>query len=131
MLNITINTNLKQTQQKNRMNNIMFLWQDATSPAAAEGNPLITVAFMLIGIGIFYLFIIRPQAKQQKEEKNFVSNLKKGSKIVTTGGIHGTIVEITEETISLLIAPKTIIAIQKSGISLTSTNSVYGPKKES
>ena len=84
---------------------------------------------MLIGLGIFYFFFIRPQVKEQKAATNFVSALKKGTKIVTNGGMHGTIVELGEDTASILIAPKTIITIQKSSISLGLTNSVYGKKE--
>jgi preprotein translocase subunit YajC len=110
------------------MNNMIFLWQN-TGAAPAEGNPMVTILFMVVGLGIFYFFFIRPQAKEQKEANNFVSTLKKGTKIVTSGGMHGTIVELTEESASLLIAPKTIITIQKSSISLGLTKSVYGKKE--
>lgn len=110
------------------MSYTIFL-QSAANPSG-EGSPLVTMGFMLAGLVVFYLFILRPQRAQQKEQNDFLSSLKKGKKIVTSGGIHGTIVEIGEDnnTVSVLIAPKTIITIQKAYISIESTNTVYGAK---
>lgn len=104
------------------MNNLLLLWQD---PAAGGSNPLL-IPFMLVGMGIIYFFIIRPQAKEQKAQQDFAGGLKKGSKVVTIGGLHGSITELKENEIGLLIAPKTIITVQRSSISLELTNSVYG-----
>lgn len=114
---------------KYKMNNTIFLWQTAAATTGQENNPLVTIAFMVVGLAVFYFFMIRPQAKQQKEENNFVEMLKKGAKVVTTGGIHGSIVEVNEETISIMIAPKTFITVQKSSISLSLTKAVYGEKE--
>lgn len=57
---------------------------------------LLPFALMFI---VLYLFMIRPQIKKQKSEKAFQNEIKKGSKVVTTSGIHGKIVEINEKTI--------------------------------
>ena len=54
--------------------------------------------FALI-FGVMYFFMIRPQIKKQKEEQKFRDELKKGDKVITTGGIHGKIVEISEKTV--------------------------------
>lgn len=107
------------------MNNILFLWQDAGGAAATGPSPL-TLPFILIGLAIFYFFMIRPSIKEQKEQKNFSDGLKKGSKVITAGGIHGTISAINETQVSLLIAPKTVITVQRGSISLEQTKSVYG-----
>jgi len=108
------------------MNNILFLWQEAGGEAAIGGTNALFWPFMLVGIAIMYFFIIRPSAKEQKDQKSFSSNLKKGSKVITIGGIHGTIASLEEEKLTLLIAPKTIITVQRSAISLEQTKSVYG-----
>ncbi|MFT5647150.1 MAG: preprotein translocase subunit YajC [Aureispira sp.] len=105
------------------MNNILFLWQEA-GEAAGGMNPLMW-PFLLVGMVIMYFFIIRPSAKEQKDQKSFSSNLKKGSKIITIGGVHGTIVSLEEDRLTLLIAPKTIITVQRSAVSLEQTKSVY------
>jgi len=62
------------------------------------GNPM--SSFLMIGLMliIFYFFMIRPQAKKQKEMRKFREGLKAGDKVVTTGGIHGKILELTDST---------------------------------
>jgi preprotein translocase subunit YajC len=107
------------------MNNILFLWQDAAGEATGVTSPLFW-PFLLVGMAIMYFFIIRPSAKEQKDQKSFSSNLKKGSKIITIGGVHGTIVSLEEEKLTLLIAPKMVITVQRSAISLEQTKSAYG-----
>jgi preprotein translocase subunit YajC len=109
------------------MNNILFLWQGAAEGVPAEGgtNPLLW-PFMLMGLIVFYFFIIRPQQKEQKQQKSFSEGLKKGSKVITIGGLHGTIADLQETELTIIIAPKTVVTLQRSSISLELTNSVYG-----
>jgi len=54
---------------------------------------------LLLVAGVFYLFIYRPQKKQQQEHDEMVENLKRGDKIVTIGGIHGTVRRIDDDSI--------------------------------
>ena len=54
------------------------------------------LVMLLLILGVFYFFMIRPQMKRQKETRQFRENLKKGDNVVTTGGIYGKIVEIKE-----------------------------------
>ena len=63
-------------------------------------------AFMplVIVLVVFYFFIIRPQQKQQKKRRAMLDSLRKGDKIVTIGGIHGTLTDIKEDTIRLKVA---------------------------
>lgn len=56
------------------------------------------VIMMLLMAVVFYFFMIRPQQKKQKEEKKFQMDLKKGDKVVTISGIHGKVIDITEES---------------------------------
>jgi preprotein translocase subunit YajC len=105
------------------MNNVIILWTDV---AANQGPSPLFWPFMLMGLFVFYFFMIRPQQKEQKQQKLFSDSLKKGSKVITTGGLHGTIAELKDTEIQLLIAPKTVITLQKSSISLELTQSVYG-----
>lgn len=65
---------------------------------------------------VFYFFFIRPQTKRQKEEKNFQENINKGTRVVTTSGIHGKVSEIMEDGIIIeTMAGK--IKFEKSSIS--------------
>lgn len=76
------------------------------------GQNLIMIVLM---IGVFYFFMIRPQMKKQKELKKFRENLAIGDKIVTIGGIHGKILEIAESTI-LVSSEGTKMRFDKSAI---------------
>ena len=68
-----------------------------------QGNPLTTFLPLLLIIVVFYFFMIRPQMKRQKELKKFREELKKGDKIITTGGIYGRIVELDSANNTILI----------------------------
>lgn len=67
---------------------------------------------------VFYFFMIRPQQKKQKDQKNFINEIKKGDRIVTIGGIHGRIAEIEDDTIVLDMEKGAKIKFEKSAISL-------------
>ena len=66
---------------------------------------------------IFYFFIIRPQQKNQRDHKQMINNLQKNDEVVTSGGIHGTVVNIKDNTFVLRIDDNTKIEIQKNSIS--------------
>ena len=95
------------------MLNIILMMQPAEGQ---EGNPLMSFLPLLLIIVVFYFFMIRPQVKRQKETRKFRENLKKGDKVVTTGGIYGKIVELKETTIILEIAKDVHIKVDKNGI---------------
>jgi len=79
---------------------------------AGGANQLIMIVLM---IGVFYFFMIRPQMKKQKELKKFREGLKAGDKIVTIGGIHGKILEISDATV-LIQSEGTKLRLEKSAI---------------
>ena len=69
----------------------------AAPPAGNSGaSSIIMIVVMIV---IFYFFMIRPNMKKQKEAKKFKENLNPGQKVVTIGGIHGKILEISETTV--------------------------------
>jgi preprotein translocase subunit YajC len=72
--------------------------------------------FILI-IGIFYFLIIRPQNKKQKETQKMLSALKKGDKVVTIGGIHGTIASVKESTVIVRVDDTIKMEFSRSAIS--------------
>ena len=68
-------------------------------PAGAgtgQSNALVTFLPLILVFVVFYFFMIRPQMKKQKEMTNFRSTLKRGDKVVTTGGIYGRVYEVKE-----------------------------------
>ena len=86
------------------------------APANGEGGIMSFLPLILI-IVVFYLFMIRPQLKKQKEQKKFRESLAKGDKIVTIGGIHGKIVEVKDNTIVVEIANDVRITVEKAAVS--------------
>jgi preprotein translocase subunit YajC len=77
---------------------------------------IVGLAPILLMFVIFYFILIRPQQKQVKRHKELIQNLKKGERIVTTGGIHGTITGLTENVITLEIADNVRIKVTRSAV---------------
>ena len=77
-------------------------------------------SMIMIGgiIVVFWLFMIRPQAKKAKDQKAYIDNLKKGDKIVTIAGIHATVNKVNEDgTLQIEVSPGSYLKIEKSAIS--------------
>ncbi len=98
------------------MNNLILniLLQAQQSPK--KGSGLSALLPLILIILVFYLFFIRPQTKKNKELKKFRENLKKGDKIITIGGIHGKIVEVSEKTVIIETEGQTRLKMEKSAI---------------
>lgn len=86
----------------------------------AQGGPagaFFVQLIFLIGIfAIFYFLIIRPQQKARKKHQEFLARLKRGDKVITSGGIWGTVVDIGEDTITLKVDANTKITFTKDAI---------------
>ncbi|MFT6814317.1 MAG: preprotein translocase subunit YajC [Sphingobacteriales bacterium] len=84
-------------------------------------NPIASfLPIILIGV-VFYFFMIRPQMKKAKVSRNFLSDLKKGDKIITVGGIHAKIAELKEEYIIVDAGNNITLKLAKNGISVESS----------
>ena len=82
------------------MNNYLyFLAMAQSSGAAGSGNALVTLMPLILVFVVFYFFMIRPQMKKQKELANYRNSLKKGDRVVTTGGIYGKVLEVKDNYI--------------------------------
>ena len=96
--------------------------------AAASGGGGGQLVSLLITFGliivIFYFLIIRPQSKKQKETKNMLSQLKKGDRIVTAGGMRGSIHSLKEDTVVVKVDDNTKLEFNRSAIS-----SVINPER--
>jgi preprotein translocase subunit YajC len=77
--------------------------------------------FLLMFV-VFYFFFIRPQAKKQKEQNNFINNLQKGEEIVTMSGIVGKISKVEDLTVQLEVEGKTFIKFTKTAVSKEMTD---------
>jgi preprotein translocase subunit YajC len=98
-----------------------------------QGKGSSTSTFIMMGlmIAVFYFFMIRPQAKKAKQQKQFVNNLQKGDKIVTIAGIHGTVNKVNDDnTLMLEVSPGSYIKIERSSISMEWTANINKPAAE-
>jgi preprotein translocase subunit YajC len=82
------------------------------------GDFMTTILMFAVIIAIFYFMILRPQQKRQKERKKLLESMKKGDKVVTAGGLHGTIVGIEDKTLLLQIAENVKVKVERSSISV-------------
>jgi preprotein translocase subunit YajC len=89
-------------------------------------NQIIMLGLIVI---VFYFFMIRPQVKKQKDQKNFVNDLKKGDKVVTTAGAHGKIAEVADTTVLIEHESGHKTRYDKSAISLDATKVLNTPPK--
>lgn len=87
-----------------------FAAEEAAAGGLASFIPLILIMF------IFYFLLIRPQQKRQKEHRKMVEELKSGDKIVTAGGIYGTIKSVSEDSIKVEIADGVRVKIKRDTI---------------
>jgi len=89
--------------------------------AGPGGIPVQTIVMFGLIFVVFYFFMIRPQVKKQKDQKKFVTELKKGDKVVTTSGIHGRVVEVGDTIVTVDVDNGVKLRFHKSHISLDAT----------
>ena len=99
---------------------------DVTAPIvlAAMGSPsgtgwtaAVTQLLPLLAIfAIFYFLLIRPQQRQKQERARMLAAVKRGDRIVTTSGIHGTVVSLNEHTVSLRVADQVKLEVDRAAI---------------
>ncbi|NIM20748.1 MAG: preprotein translocase subunit YajC [Candidatus Latescibacteria bacterium] len=95
------------------MNWILF----AMGPSGSEGGSPAGLLIPLLGmLVIFYFLLIRPQQRKQRELQQMISALRKGDRILTTGGIYGTVLSVKEHIIVLKIAENVKIEMVKSAV---------------
>ena len=71
---------------------------------------------LLLMFVVFYFILIRPQQKQARKHQDFVRNLKMGDRVVTSGGLHGTVTGMTDTTVTLEIADKIRVKVTRTAI---------------
>lgn len=93
----------------------MFVATQTPTGSYPGGGPPLLLLMLLLFI-LFYFMVLRPEKKRQKEHAEMISNLKKNDEVVTSSGIHGTIVGIKDNTFILRIDEGTKIEINKNAI---------------
>lgn len=89
-----------------------------------EGGGFSFFIFLGLFFLIIYFFMIRPQQKKAKDQKNFLSDLKKGDRVVTIGGVYGKIVDMNEDTYLIEVDNNVKMRFDKSVISLDLTQAM-------
>ena len=79
----------------------LFLMGQPSGSASGQSNALITFLPLILVFVVFYFFMIRPQMKKQKEMNNYRNSLKKGDKVITTGGIYGRVQEVRDNYVMI------------------------------
>lgn len=97
------------------MNFLTLLQAGEAGQAAAGGQWSMWIMLILIFV-VMWFFMIRPQRKQQKELQKFRDGLKKGDKVVTVGGIYGTVNEVKEKTLLIEIDSNVKIKVDKNSV---------------
>lgn len=96
------------------MSNLLYVLLMA--PKSEDQNPFMTFLPLILIIVVFYFFMIRPQVKKQKDLKSYRESLKKGDKIITTGGMYGKVVDIKENVIVIDVGEQIRLRIDKSAV---------------
>ncbi|MDQ6995281.1 MAG: preprotein translocase subunit YajC [Mariprofundaceae bacterium] len=91
----------------------------AADAAGASGDFTQLIPLIIIMV-IFYFLLIRPQQKRAKEHRNMVESLKKGDKVLTNGGIYGTIMDVKEGFLKVEIAEGVRVKIQRDAVAALS-----------
>jgi preprotein translocase subunit YajC len=85
---------------------------------AGGGSMVSTLIFFALIFVIFYFMILRPQQKRAKERQKMLDALKKGDKVVTSGGLHGKIVNVDEKTVLLDVGDNIKLKVDRSAINV-------------
>lgn len=92
----------------------MVNWAHAAQGGGSEASPMWTfVVPMALMVGIFYFLLIRPQQRKAKEHRQLLDNLKRGDRVITSGGIIGTIISIEDQIVNLEIGDKIRIEVAR------------------
>ena len=99
------------------MSFIPFLQAGGAASASASSSLIGSLLPFLLIIVIFYFFLIRPQNKKQKETQKMLDALKKGDKVITIGGIHGTVSSVKENTVIVKVDDDVKLEFNRTAIS--------------
>ena len=96
------------------------------------GSPYQPLILMGVMFAIFYFLLIRPQQKKSKEHRQMLGNLRKGDRIVTSGGIHGRITGMDDSTLTVEIAEKVRVKVARGNVAglAQAASQAAPPKKE-
>ena len=111
--------------------NTLHLFAMAPPPQGgdAQSSLISTLVMFALIIGIFYFLILRPQQKRQKERQKLLEAVKKGDKVVTAGGLHGTVAGLDDKTVLLQVADNVKMKYERSAIATILREGEAPPKE--
>ena len=109
--------------------NILTIVLQAAPQAAPTGGGMSLWIMLALMFVVMWFFMIRPQRKQQKELEKFRNELKRGDKVVTIGGIYGTIDEIKETTVLIKVDGEVKLRVAKNAINKDFSEDTAQPQK--
>jgi preprotein translocase subunit YajC len=87
-----------------------------SGPPGQGASPLVQFIPFALVLGIFYFVILLPMKRRQKKVDEFLGNLKVGDKVVTTGGLYGSVARLEEQSVHLQVAPNVRVEVARSAI---------------
>jgi preprotein translocase subunit YajC len=100
----------------NLLNSILLMAPSPGADAGGGGSMMSMFIMIAFVIAIMYFFMIRPQQKRQKEHQAMIESIKKGDRVVTTSGIHGTVTELDDKTYTVQIADNVKVKFEKAAV---------------
>ncbi len=94
-----------------------------SSSGTSSGGPT-SLLFLAAFIFILYFFMIRPQAKKAKEQRQFIDGIEKGQRVVTSGGLHGRVVQVDEKSLLIEVDKNVKVRIERSMVSMDFTKAL-------
>lgn len=99
------------------MISLLYAQEGAVSQTRSQGGGLVSFVPLLVIFAIFYLLLIRPQQKKAKAHKKLLNDIKRGDRVITSGGMYGVIAGLRGNVIELKIADDVKIQISRSSVS--------------
>ena len=95
---------------------VRFLRKEEKMLQSQAGSPLMNLLPLLLIFVVFYFLLIRPQKSREKEHQKLIKSLAKNDEVVTSSGIHGTIVNVKDKTVILRVDETAKIEIEKNSV---------------
>ena len=86
------------------------------STGGEQPNPLAMFLPLVLIFLVFYFFIIRPQKKKEDERKKLIAAVKKGDRVITIGGLHGSVTQVDETSVLIQVDTNTKLRVEKSAV---------------
>jgi preprotein translocase subunit YajC len=113
------------------LTNIAYAMGQGGGAAAGGSGGFASFIPLILMFVIFYFLLIRPQQKKTKEHRQMIENLKTGDRIITSGGLHGRITGVSETTLTVEIAEKVRVKVNRASVSgLAQPGSAPAPTKK-